>query len=308
MLGQGVYGKVTKKGRYAYKTSKVDDISEDIGGWVACAREIHCLGLNHTNLCKRYSFMCASMQFQLKMEVGVPLQVKQANPFKLLTHIGSALQYMHAHGILHRDVKPDNIILVGNVYKLIDFGLARPNCKGSDCLTGYTITRYWRPPELLEAKHYRIYTGKCDMWSLGVVYYQCVHKKLPFIGDADQMLDTIAGFEPVGILQHLLVPVKERFTSTQLMRWMNRVPHRRRVRVCGSMVKCKVPKLVPAVRQVMDQYLFRKRRHMMTVMLLSCLVCGYEDDAIELVKTICERYKITTERVFRWLGKVKRIQ
>ena len=46
---------------------------------------------------------------------------------------------------MHHDVKPQNIIVVGGVYKLIDFGLSRPPSKDLEMLTGYMISRWWRP-------------------------------------------------------------------------------------------------------------------------------------------------------------------
>ena len=178
MLGQGVYGKVTKQGRYAYKNSSVDTIDKDVGGWSACAREIHCLGLNHTNLCKRYSFQCAKMQFQLKMEVGVPLKVKQANPFKLLTDIGSALQYMHAHGILHRDVKPENILLTDeDKVKLADFGLSK-TFHVNQMNTVMIGTPLFMAPELFE-DHSVQYTFAVDIYAFGVCLWSMYKGRSP---------------------------------------------------------------------------------------------------------------------------------
>ena len=243
----------------------------------------------------------------IKMEMGIPLDVITADPFQVLTCIAAGLQYMHAHGILHRDVKPDNIIRVGNAYKLIDFGLSRPMCKGTDYLTGYTITRCWRPPELLGNEEDCMYTGKCDVWSLGVVYYQCLHKTLPFRGNTPQILHAIEQFTPVGVLQHILVHVDDRFTSTQLMEWLKRPPYKRRVRITSSCKRYKNPPVPAPVRQVMDQYDFRKKKDMEAVMLLACLVCGFEENAAQLVER-AEKQKIPPKRMFKRLGKVKRIK
>jgi len=304
-----VYGSVTREGRFAYKVSEVRKIREDVGTWSACAREIHCGGINHPNICKRYGFRCENMCLHIKMEAGIPFDVMKADPFKLLTSIGSALQCMHAHGIIHRDVKPANIIIVHGTYKLIDFGLSRPTCKGTDYMTGYTISRAWRPPELLQGDKECMYTGKCDMWSLGVVYYQCLHKSMPFLGNTPEILNAIEYFTPLGILKHLLVPAKERFTSEELMAWLKRTPYRHRVRMSRhSCMRCKVPQLAAPVRQIIDQYRFRKKKQMYTVMLLACLVCGYDEDAAQIVELTCKRYKITQSRVFKRLGKVKKIK
>ena len=307
VLGKGVYGQVVRKGRFAYKVSTVGLIRKDISGWCAVAREIHSVGLSHANICKRYDYSCKNMRMMIKMEMGVPLNIITADPFQVLTCIAAALQYMHAHGILHRDVKPDNIIRVRDTYKLIDFGLSRPTCKGTDYLTGYTITRCWRPPELPNNDEDRMYTGKCDVWSLGVVYYQCLHKTLPFRGDTVGILQAIDTFTPVGVLQHLLVHEEARFTSTQLMEWLKRPPYKRRVRVGSTCKRYKIPTVPAPVRQVMDQYDFRKQKQMEAVMLLACLVCGYEENAAQLVER-AEKHNISAKRIFKRLGKVKRIK
>lgn len=307
ILGKGVYGQVVRQGRYAYKISTVGDIREDIGGWSACAREIHSVGLSHANICKRFNYRCKGMRILIKMEMGVPLDVVTADPFQVLTCIAAGLQYMHAHGILHRDVKPSNIIRVRNTYKLIDFGLSRPMCKGTDYLTGYTITRYWRPPEMLENDEDSIYTGKCDVWSLGVVYYQCLHKVLPFKGNTPSILHAIEEFKPVGVLRHLLVHVDKRFTSAQLMKWLKRPLYKRRVRFTSTCKRYKTPPVPAPVRQVMDQYNFQTKKEMEAVMILACLVCGYEENAAQLVD-LAKQQNISLERIFKRLGNVKRIK
>eukprot|EP01083_Nonionella_stella_P194798 718224_1 len=70
--------------------------------------------------------------------------------------IARGLEYMHSGGIIHRDIKPDNILL--NAYdcslKIIDFGLSRgikniKNNYSKDLLTEYVVTRWYRAPEIM---------------------------------------------------------------------------------------------------------------------------------------------------------------
>lgn len=307
VLGEGSYGSVVQKGKRAVKTCALRALGDDFSGWMACARELHCGGFVHPHICKRYGVRAKALTVCLRMELGTPFLVRDADPSAVLVAVGSALQFLHVHGIVHRDVKPQNLILVRGVIKLIDFGLARPTCRGNEMLTGYTVSRWWRPPELLTSDADFVYTGKCDMWSLGVVYYQCLHKKIPFHGTAHEMLDMMSQFQPGGVLRHLLVSVKERFTSTALMRWLDRTPHRHRVRVrAAGCCRCRVPPAPPAVRQVVDQYKFRKRKSMRVALLMAYLVCGYEDDALRVCKILTDR-GMTHRHVLRRLTKLKKL-
>lgn len=99
-------------------------------------------------------------------------------------YIGSlamTLEELHNRRIVHRDVKPENIMLDGSGYvKLVDFGLAR---KLDDSLPRtYTVagTVHYMAPEVLEATGYS-YT--CDIWSLGVVLFEFVCGHMPFGND-----------------------------------------------------------------------------------------------------------------------------
>jgi cyclin-dependent kinase-like len=78
------------------------------------------------------------------------------------------LQYLHSKNILHRDVKPENILLNGDysVLKICDFGFARFLPEKDYDLTEYVATRWYRSPELLVGEPY----GKpSDLWALGCI-------------------------------------------------------------------------------------------------------------------------------------------
>lgn len=83
---------------------------------------------------------------------------------KVIFQTLSALAYMHKNQIIHRDIKPENLLISSKgVVKICDFGFARYTT-GSDTLTHYVSTRWYRAPELLV---YAEYSEKIDIWSIG---------------------------------------------------------------------------------------------------------------------------------------------
>eukprot|EP01064_Diplonema_japonicum_P034182 TRINITY_DN7000_c1_g2_i1.p1 TRINITY_DN7000_c1_g2~~TRINITY_DN7000_c1_g2_i1.p1 ORF type:complete len:445 (+),score=97.99 TRINITY_DN7000_c1_g2_i1:38-1336(+) len=90
-----------------------------------------------------------------------------------------ALKYIHSASILHRDLKPGNLLVNGNCDLLIcDFGLARGYDKNE--LTDYVVTRWYRPPELLLLSN--TYTPAVDIWSIGCILAELLNRKPLFPG------------------------------------------------------------------------------------------------------------------------------
>jgi DNA-binding beta-propeller fold protein YncE len=104
----------------------------------------------------------------------------------LLSQVTTALAFAHARSIVHRDVKPDNImVLAEDVVKVTDFGIARIVRPGGGKTTmpstGLTMgTPYYMAPDQIEGR--RI-DGRADVYSLGAVLYQLVTGRPPFEGD-----------------------------------------------------------------------------------------------------------------------------
>jgi len=95
-----------------------------------------------------------------------------------------ALEHCHSHNVIHRDIKPDNLLInpSDNSLKLCDFGSA---CKmsGKAPLTDYVATRWYRAPELLVRSN--DYGKPADMWSLGCVMAELSIGKALFAGESD---------------------------------------------------------------------------------------------------------------------------
>jgi hypothetical protein len=109
------------------------------------------------------------------------LTLEEAASF--LSQIASALQYAHDHGVVHRDVKPSNILLRQDGYAyLVDFGLAKA-MQGGEALTSagamVGTPEYMAPEQSNGVSDYR-----SDIYSLGIILYQMLTGQLPFLAES----------------------------------------------------------------------------------------------------------------------------
>lgn len=115
------------------------------------------------------------------------LQIQGALPLKETVEISlqmcDALSYAHAHGIVHRDVKPDNIhILPGGIIKLTDFGIARITAEPSITSHGQVFgTPSYMSPEQVASSGV---DHRTDLFSMAITLYEMTTGRKPFTGDS----------------------------------------------------------------------------------------------------------------------------
>eukprot|EP00003_Mantamonas_plastica_P024080 TRINITY_DN444_c0_g1_i13.p1 TRINITY_DN444_c0_g1~~TRINITY_DN444_c0_g1_i13.p1 ORF type:complete len:468 (+),score=56.13 TRINITY_DN444_c0_g1_i13:193-1404(+) len=106
-----------------------------------------------------------------------------------------ALQYLHANRVIHRDMKPQNILIGSNgVVKLCDFGFARSMSNNTIMLTSIKGTPLYMAPELVQEKPYN---HTVDLWSLGVILYELFVGVPPFYTNSIYSLIPLIVEKPV---------------------------------------------------------------------------------------------------------------
>lgn len=199
-LGKGAMGTVylgmdPKINReVAIKTLKYADVDADKLAEVKTRffREAEAAGkLSHTKIVtifdvgEEYDMAYMAMEFLKGKDLSEycsknkllrPIQV-----LKVVSSVAEALDYAHRNGVVHRDIKPDNIILLeNNRVKVADFGIARV-MTASKTQTGVILgtPNYMSPEQVAGAK----VDGRSDLFSLGVVLYELLTGEKPFKGD-----------------------------------------------------------------------------------------------------------------------------
>ena len=92
------------------------------------------------------------------------------------------IEYLHAQGVVHRDIKPDNLLLTeDDILKIVDFGVSEIFEKQSEMLTAKSAgSPAFLPPELCVVKHGDISGKAADIWSMGVTLYCLRFGQIPF--------------------------------------------------------------------------------------------------------------------------------
>ena len=165
--------------------------------------------LTHPNIVPLYAFGEAKgmMYFVMGYVEGESLADRMARAGRLPPHevraivasVAGALEHAHGKGVIHRDVKPDNILVDSESGQplLTDFGIAKPTARGQTVTQrGVRIgTPLYMSPEQLSGQH--PIDARSDLYSLGVVAYEMVAGRMPFDGETlDDVLVQRLSIEP----------------------------------------------------------------------------------------------------------------
>ncbi|KAL4854142.1 Cell division control protein 2 A [Chlorella vulgaris] len=200
-VGEGTYGVVFKaKDRVTQRVLALKQIrleQEEEGVPSTAIREISLLKeLNHENIVcledvvhedrKLYLvFEFLDVDLKKHMDSNPQLYQDQTVVKHFLYQMLQGIAYCHSHRILHRDMKPQNLLIdrVTNTMKLADFGLARAFGIPVRQYTHEVITLWYRAPEiLLGVKHY---STPVDLWSIGCIFAEMINQKPLFPGDSE---------------------------------------------------------------------------------------------------------------------------
>ena len=174
--------------QFALKRLKYDDQLEKLQLVVA---ELHALHkLRHQNVIDLFSAFHQDRNIHILMSLieGGSLDdfikiipcIPELAIGRIAWHVLQGLFYLRKNHYLHRDLKPSNILISkeGNV-KIADFGLARQLRDTSDLTTTFLGSLCYMSPERIQQESYGL---KSDVWSLGIIIYQCSIGKYPFGG------------------------------------------------------------------------------------------------------------------------------
>ena len=204
LIGKGTYGTVYKakdeEGREIYALKKIKLQTDDEGIPSTAIREICLLKeLTHPNIVKLLDVIHAPKKITLVFEfidrdlkkvidstMGFGLEIPTVKSY--MYQLLNGMSYIHKYKILHRDLKPQNLLITTDgVLKIADFGLARGYGLPVRNYTHEVDTLWYRAPDVLLGS--KAYSTCIDMWSVGCIFEEMVSGKQLFMGksSADQL-------------------------------------------------------------------------------------------------------------------------
>lgn len=139
--------------------------------------------LNHPNILKLYDVYQEQDEFYLVLEFCRDGDLSKYIDRRQTTHdvlymrqILEGLEYLHSKQILHRDLKPQNVLLDHHVIKISDFGFSK-TIASNELISTYCGSPMYMSPEMIKTHQYNL---KSDIWSLGVILYELFAKRHPY--------------------------------------------------------------------------------------------------------------------------------
>jgi serine/threonine protein kinase len=232
-LGGGVFGMVFKARKesigkdYAIKFLKVDDeVVRD-----AVVRELKTVDffaqIDHPNLVSiedraevdgiPYIVMSYAGDETLRgrLETGA---LPREEALRIFIQAARGVQALHERSLVHFDLKPANIFLKGDIARVGDYGLSKLITESRNSLSFGRGTPYYMAPEMLQRRG----DHRSDVYSLGIVLYECLIGDVPFKGDSEWEVLRKHETEPVRVPEHVQEPER-----TALLRCLEKDPDRR---------------------------------------------------------------------------------
>lgn len=200
-IGEGTYGVVYKaRDRRSNETIALKKIrleAEDEGVPSTAIREIALLKeMQHGNIVrlqdvvhseKRLYLVFEYLDLDLKKHLDMCPHISKDRALvkSYLYQILRGIAYCHSHRVLHRDLKPQNLLIdrKTNSLKLADFGLARAFGIPVRTFTHEVVTLWYRAPEILLGSSH--YSTPVDVWSVGCIFVEMVNQRPLFPGDSE---------------------------------------------------------------------------------------------------------------------------
>ena len=147
--------------------------------------------LKHPNILKLYDVIIKNKKIFLILEYcnngDLSSYIKSSNNkfnYKYLKQIMNGLKYLYTNNILHRDIKPQNILIHNNNIKISDFGFAK-SFEKNELITTFCGSPLYMAPEIINKREYN---EKSDIWSLGVILYEIFCKMHPYYTESKETL------------------------------------------------------------------------------------------------------------------------
>ncbi|KAM3141083.1 hypothetical protein pb186bvf_006884 [Paramecium bursaria] len=195
-LGEGAYGKVyqgvdtTNNVKVAIKKLDLRNFEKDQYLKQSITQEIEILKkFNHKNIVKFIDLISTQRSLYIITEFCKDGDLKELmsrkkfnelDTWKIMKQIIQGFKELVQNAITHRDLKPANIVSNDGIFKIADFGFAKYVDNFSNQLLRSCVgSPLYMAPQILARKPY---TTKCDIWSLGVIFYEMVFADVPWKG------------------------------------------------------------------------------------------------------------------------------
>lgn len=237
-LGSGQYGTVflaeakDSKIKYALKRTKVHEDRYDFDREVAVQKRL--TGKTNDHITKAlfsfekggYGYVGLELVKGGDVYTGDCRNSNKDNTMRILRGTAQGLKFLHDNGIVHCDIKQENILCNSTSVKITDFGLSTVLKKGAKMTRESSIkgTAHFRAPEVVFPKDRKnVISFATDVWAFGVLAYEMFFKKRPFTGNEEKLKNMSykmpAGSSPelVDLFSRIFTEWNKRITMAEIL-------------------------------------------------------------------------------------------